>query len=66
MKNMSVWVLVLVFALVGSAIWYEIQYRHAAPGTSSPVRRASMKHAPPKPIDHQNIKPTNDHGQMIG
>ena len=47
MKNVSMWVLVLVLALVGSAIWHEVQLRHAAPGSNSRIKRASMKEAAP-------------------
>jgi uncharacterized protein HemX len=66
MKNTSLWVLVLVLALVGSAVWYEVQYRHVnKTETSAPVRRASTKKAD-KPVDKNHIKPTDENGQMIG
>lgn len=67
MKNMSKWVMVFVLALVGTAIWYEVQYRHAPKSEAgTPVRRASSsrKAAGPKPGQHAT--PTNESGQMIG
>ena len=67
MKNMSMWVLVLVLALVGSAIWYEVQYRSAAKAdTNSPARRTStQKPAHQKPAQHPT-SPTGPGGVLIG
>ena len=68
MKNMSMWVMVIAVALVGSAIWYEVQYRQGSKPEAeihSPVRHTSTpKAAPAKP--GQQPSSTNERGQLIG
>ena len=67
MKNMSLWVLVLVLALVGSAIWHEVHYRQAsAPEQASPVKRAAHQKAAPAPAPGTRTPATNEYGQLAG
>ena len=70
MKNASLWVMVLVVALVGSAIWYEVQYRQSSrPEGSSPFRHASTppkKPAKDSPKKFHPTSPAGPTGQMIG
>ena len=67
MKNMSLWVLLLVLGLVGSAIWHEVQYRQAsAPVKAAPVKRVSHQKAAPA-VPHGTPTPsTNEYGQLTG
>jgi hypothetical protein len=63
---MSMWVMVLVVALVGSAIWYEVQYRHVKGESYAPIKRTSVKRAAPVNPGAKPKSPTNEDGQLIG
>ena len=68
MKNASMWVMVGVLLLVGTAIFYEMQYRQANKSESvTPVRHASSsRKAPDQPQPPAHLKPTTDGGRLIG
>ena len=67
MKNVSLWVLVLVLALVGSAVWYEVQYRQASkPDSYAPVKRTSAQKKAPEGPAHHPTSPTGPSGELIG
>ena len=67
MKNVSLWVMVLVLALIGSAIWYEVQYRQsAAPEQQTRIKRTSSPRSPAQKPGQQQPAPASGSGELIG
>jgi hypothetical protein len=69
MKHGTALVLVAAALLVGVAVWHEVVYRQTtAPASSiSPVHHVTPhRQDVPKPLPPDKIKPTDEHGNLIG